>query len=461
MKKKALRYRGILTSLVAPLLLLHCTDDTQVCSAQAAEDGTETTVCKTISDVGQSTLALRTPESAGDHCPYGGERIDTGFDLNGNLQLDPTEVDISAYVCDGAPGSNGAEGASGATGPSGAMGPSGATGPSTVPSLVAMEAENAGDHCTNGGAAIHYGTDTNNNGVLDEAEVVGTKYVCAGTPGANGDRGFTGDAGRNGHNSLVHVTTFDGTDGDCEAGGLRIEVGIDDGGSSDTANDGTLGESEVNGDETELFCNAIGATGATGIGATGATGAQGSDGATGATGAIGATGSQGDIGPQGVQGFQGDVGAQGPQGFQGAVGAQGFQGVQGAQGFQGDLGAQGAQGFQGVQGAQGFQGDTGAQGPQGSQGDVGAQGPQGSQGDVGAQGAQGFQGDVGAQGPQGFQGVQGVQGPQGDTGSQGPQGTQGTQGPQGDTGTQGPQGTQGSTGAAAVMLLEPQTERLV
>src|SRR5215831_15246623 len=99
MRNRTLRYCSTLTTLLGPLLLLSCHDDVSVCSAQTDANGTTGTLCKTVNDVGQSTLALRTAEPAGDHCPYGGDRIDTGFDLNGNLQLDDSEIDITAYVC--------------------------------------------------------------------------------------------------------------------------------------------------------------------------------------------------------------------------------------------------------------------------------------------------------------------------------------------------------------------------
>lgn len=43
-------------------------------------------------------------EAPGEHCPYGGQRIDTGVDENGDDELDPeTEVESSAYVCSSLP----------------------------------------------------------------------------------------------------------------------------------------------------------------------------------------------------------------------------------------------------------------------------------------------------------------------------------------------------------------------
>ncbi len=52
-----------------------------------------------------STAALQTAEPAGSNCAYGGIKVETGIDDNGNGVLDTSEVDATEYVCNGADGS--------------------------------------------------------------------------------------------------------------------------------------------------------------------------------------------------------------------------------------------------------------------------------------------------------------------------------------------------------------------
>ncbi len=190
-----------------------------------------------------------------------------------------------------------------------------------------------------------------------------------------------------------------------------------------------------------------GATGAAGpqgdTGPIGPIGPQGPQGVTGPAGPQGDAGPQGPIGPQGATGAAGLQGDAGPQGPIGPIGPQGPQGVTGPAGPQGDTGPQGPIGPLGATGAAGPQGDTGPIGPTGPQGPQGVTGPAGPQGDIGPQGPIGPQGATGATGPQGNTGPQGPAGP---FGPQGPQGATGSTGPQGDTGQQGPIGPQGATG---------------
>lgn len=108
-------------------------------------------------------------ETAGSNCTYGGYKITSGLDGNGNGALDASEVGNTAYTCNGSPG------ATGATGPAGANGATGANGMSTQLSMVA---EPAGSHCTNGGTKISSGLDSNGNGALDASEITSTAYVC-------------------------------------------------------------------------------------------------------------------------------------------------------------------------------------------------------------------------------------------------------------------------------------------
>jgi hypothetical protein len=49
--------------------------------------------------------------------------------------------------------------------------------------LVRTDPEPPGPNCSNGGTAIHEGVDDDGDGVLDDAEIEGTNYVCNGAPG--------------------------------------------------------------------------------------------------------------------------------------------------------------------------------------------------------------------------------------------------------------------------------------
>ena len=168
MRKMTLRFCGALGGLLAPLLLTSCEDGNQVCEPVTGEDGTTQQLCYEIGDFGTSTLAQETDEPAGDNCPEGGRRIDTGFDDNDNGTLDANEVDISAYICNGEQGPTGPTGASGATGAN---------------ALSAMYPEDPGVACENGGMRINFGVDVNNDGTLQAEEVEGTRYVCHGVTG--------------------------------------------------------------------------------------------------------------------------------------------------------------------------------------------------------------------------------------------------------------------------------------
>ena len=73
------------------------------CLSSAEEDST-----KADSIVnGSNSLIKMADESPGENCAYGGVKIETGIDLDGNEKLGEIEVDNTAYVCNGEPGDNG------------------------------------------------------------------------------------------------------------------------------------------------------------------------------------------------------------------------------------------------------------------------------------------------------------------------------------------------------------------
>ncbi|WP_285415304.1 hypothetical protein [Variovorax sp. efr-133-TYG-130] len=71
-------------------------------------------ICNATAGVdGLSTLVRMRAEPPGSHCAQGGSQVLAGKDLNRNDVLEDAEVTSSAYVCGGAPGATGAAGASG------------------------------------------------------------------------------------------------------------------------------------------------------------------------------------------------------------------------------------------------------------------------------------------------------------------------------------------------------------
>lgn len=121
-----------------------------------------------------TALAAVSPVSAGESCPTGGQRIDTGYDdgsgggtyLDGILQ--PGEVTATRYICNGASGTGGAAGEPGKL------------------ALVAVGKEPAGANCAAGGQRIQVGIDANANGALEEDEVTSTSFACDGPRGKSG-----------------------------------------------------------------------------------------------------------------------------------------------------------------------------------------------------------------------------------------------------------------------------------
>jgi len=164
---------------------------------------------------GLLSLISISDEPAGDNCTEGGVKIEAGLDENNNAVLDPEEVDQTRYVCDGTDGTNGSDGESGSDG---------------LSTLISVSQEPEGDNCTNGGIKIDTGLDDNRDGVLDPAEVDSTTYLCTTGTG-------TGD-GTNGLNSLVSVSS-EPSGANCDNGGIRIDTGLDDN------RDGVLAPAEV------------------------------------------------------------------------------------------------------------------------------------------------------------------------------------------------------------------------
>src|SRR5262245_18210455 len=78
----------------------------------------------------------------------GGSGIETGVDLDGDAELDATEIADTALVC------------------------------VSLDLLQETSVEPAGDNCEEGGQRIDVGPDLDGNEVLDDDEIVATLYAC-------------------------------------------------------------------------------------------------------------------------------------------------------------------------------------------------------------------------------------------------------------------------------------------
>ena len=155
---------------------------------------------------GNTSLTSVTTEPSGTNCENGGIKIDSGVDTNGDGTLDDSEITATAYVCNGIDGNN---------------------------SLTKITNEAAGTNCENGGLKIDSGVDTNGDGTLDDNEISATAYVCNGIDG---------------NNSLTKITN-EAAGTNCENGGLKIDSGVD------TNGDGTLDDTEIS--ATAYVCNGV------------------------------------------------------------------------------------------------------------------------------------------------------------------------------------------------------------
>lgn len=145
-------------------------------------------------------IVVRTDPASAAQCPDGGSVVSSGPDSNGNGALDDVEIATRAVVCM----------------------PASTTPPGSVLRLVA---EPPGVNCGAGGTAVQSGSDVNQNGRLDDAEVAHTEYACGDVlltrladepPGANctaGGVAFFAGRDRNADHILdqaeVEVTEYD------------------------------------------------------------------------------------------------------------------------------------------------------------------------------------------------------------------------------------------------------------
>lgn len=205
---------------------------TYVCDGSDGTDGSD-------GSAGTITLIASTAEPEGANCATGGQRIDVGLD-NGdgggtadNGTLEEGEIDATSYVCNGDDGAAGADGAA---------------------TLVAANDEAPGGSCANGGQRFDIGLDNGDgegiagNGILEPDEIDSTSFVCDGEDGAAGI------------NTLLAVSNEPAGE-NCSDGGQRVDAGLDDGAGEGTANNGALEADEI--DDTVFVCD--GADGASSL----------------------------------------------------------------------------------------------------------------------------------------------------------------------------------------------------
>mgnify|MGYP001196911125 CR=1 FL=1 len=116
-------------------------------------------------------------EAPGEACPAGGWRIFAGHDLDRDGQLDvPDEVVNEMVVCHGQDGADGKDGEDGKDGKDGTPGGSGPA------SLVRVDELAPKASCPYGGMLVHVGFDVDEDGVLDDDEIVQSQPICNPKP---------------------------------------------------------------------------------------------------------------------------------------------------------------------------------------------------------------------------------------------------------------------------------------
>ena len=154
----------------------------------------------------------------------------------GGIQV--TRSGVNSFVCNGAVGAKGDKGDVGNVGPKGDKGDKGDTGAAGADgvgiTVTGLPTGNA--NCSTGGVQVtRAGVNT---------------YVCNGAQGIQGIKGDTGNAGADGIG--VTVTTLPINSPNCATGGIRVDVGLDNGDGGGVARNDKLEPGEI--DKTEFIC---------------------------------------------------------------------------------------------------------------------------------------------------------------------------------------------------------------
>jgi len=192
-----------------------------------------------------SSAALQVGDS---NCPTGGYSITAGVDRNGNGSVEADEG-VTRYICNGGVGTQGPAGGagpSGEQGPSGPQGDAGVTGPRGDNGITGPQGDPGivGPTGAQGDNGI-----TGPTGPQGDPGIVGPSGPQGdpGITGPTGPQGYPGTPGIGGASSLLKLTPLS-PGGVCAAGGVQIDVGLDD----DPA-DGTLSIGEI--EDTQVICN--------------------------------------------------------------------------------------------------------------------------------------------------------------------------------------------------------------
>lgn len=170
--------------------------------------------CNTRVD-GHTSLITIDDEAPGANCEWGGQKIQTGLDLDDDNFLDAVEIESTAYTCKGEPGTNGTDGVT------------------SLIRLTRVDPSPTGT-CIYGGTRIDTGLDDNNDTILQPGEIDQTQYVCSVDVNPN----------------LTLVSNSVENPGpNCANGGVRTLVGYDD------DNDHILDAAEI--DSTTFVCNVV------------------------------------------------------------------------------------------------------------------------------------------------------------------------------------------------------------
>lgn len=143
-------------------------------------------------------LVSVTDEAPGLNCEAGGQRIDTGLDLDASGALDASEIQQTRYVCHPLP---------------------------PAPVLFDVVDFTESEKCPAGGQRLITGVDADRDGLLDEEEIASQVETCHGVDGKDGSDGTDGSDGLDGQNGADGKDGLDGKDGKDGLNGKDAEGG--------------------------------------------------------------------------------------------------------------------------------------------------------------------------------------------------------------------------------------------
>jgi hypothetical protein len=137
---------------------------------------------------GKTPLTVMTEEEAGENCENGGIRIDVGFDLNDDGELDEDETQDTKFICNGEKGDKGDVGEDGEKGADGADGRPGEEGKAPLVKVEEIGGQDEDHGCENGGFWVITCEDDGEGECVEGSE--NKTPVCHGAPGEQGSSTF-------------------------------------------------------------------------------------------------------------------------------------------------------------------------------------------------------------------------------------------------------------------------------